>query len=225
MNRILLIAICLNGLLGCGGVQSEGDPAQSGGGGTTQTSSTVPGVGGSTSPRGGSGGTTATMSRACQVSSGAGVALPQPLTFQIAFTGAVGPYYLVSQCAQKVRVYSCADNYVAEVPYYDGCPVADCDVPGSTGAACGACDVQPVELSSGTTVKVGFDGDTRAYQSLRNCATTALLPAGKYRALLDVYSTAEAALAAVTPSHTVSVDFDYPDDDGVVSLLVVGSAL
>jgi hypothetical protein len=201
-----------------GGIENAGGSATvtsfGGIGGAPRTTLTTTG-GGSTST------TTLTTPAECLASVPTGVTLPQVITFQFTNSGNA-PKYLSNgnACAIMPKIQSCGDGYQAAIQTAGGCAV-NCGSATPGCMACGACALSSTEvlpLSSTTVTWSGKVYSTSTNSSHCACYIESIAAPGKYRATVSVYSSGAAATGGITPGQSLSVDFDYPDSDGIVTI-------
>jgi hypothetical protein len=187
--------------------------------GTAGTDSTAP-RGGTFPGTGGTNTTTTTTPQECQGTVPASITLPQVIRFQItnqtssaAFVGGG------STCSLIPKIESCADSYQKAIATTAGCAV-NCASTVSGCIACGACLAQATELSPNASTNIEWAGLVYTYSQIPNlgctCYNASIAPVGKYRATISLYSTKDIPYDGTGITRTVSVDFNYPDDDGIV---------
>jgi hypothetical protein len=183
---------------------------------------TFPGTGGTFLATGGTttATTTTTTPQECKVAVPTNISLPQVIKFQItnqtsssAFVGGGSP------CSLIPKIESCADGYQNAIATSGGCAVS-CTSTVAGCIACGACLAQATEVSPSASINVEWSGLVYTYSQIPNlgctCYNASTAPTGKYRATISLYSTKDIPYDGTGITRTVSVDFNYPDDDGIV---------
>ncbi len=124
---------------------------------------------------------------------------------------------MLQDCALRYDVTGCATGY-AEPLVRTGVCTVPCDGPPDC-IACGACPMVAPEVLPGDSIGDGWAGlaftfDTNA--SGCQCHHESVAPAAKYRVIVPVYESAEAARDFGMPSHLAEVDFSLPAPGGLV---------
>lgn len=223
-------------LQGCGGTEQSDALTATGGnsplggatnGGGRSSSVAIAGQGGATVTGSSSGnalgGATSaallTMPAECQVMGGsASSSASSSIIFRVNNPGP-DPVYR-SRCG-TVEIYSCADGYSEPLPRGGSLLQIPCD---SSGGYCGGggCEELAEGIAvGGAEVAVWSGRQVTGYgMHLSGCSCYYLStsPAGKYRATFVISDNAsQSATFDYATARTLTVDFVYPDDDGVVA--------
>ncbi len=96
----------------------------------------------------------------------------------------------------------------------------DCAEAGGGCIACGACMVEPLEVTNGAPAEVAWPGHTYTFDhTASGCSCHVRTPAaaGKYRATIRVYASEEAVTSGEL-LRVVEHDFELPAPGGVVTV-------
>lgn len=192
MNRFFFAFAPLLALAAaCGGSTESDTDTSTGQGGASGAGGSSAGAGGSSAGSGGSsagsGGGTGGTGDACSVfTNDAG---PYATTVVLQNQGTT-PVYLWSDCSLNVDIFSCADGYAQALELSGAC-TADCKA--FMGCvACGPCPSGPVEVPPGGKKEMAWSGSTYTFGTVMGCTCHEAhqAPAGKYRAVVDLWDTA-----------------------------------
>jgi len=216
--RLAFHVVAILNLFACGGMEDNGHAANSNGG-----SASVGGngavAGGTMIATGGFGTGGTTTPSECQVASNGSVKLPQTITFKWVNHQASTLYVsLPGACTAAIDIYSCADGYQSAFAHEASC-MASCSNSGCV--QCGMCAPDPTTIAPGATLTSQWGGQVFTFGTNTSgcpCYNDATAATGKYRAVLAEYVPALSTLGTYMQIATVSVDFNYPDDDGIVTV-------
>lgn len=214
--------------IGCGGVTDAtpstsvtGDDGGSGGGGTGGSGG---GAGSGDAPDSGGAGASidATsleqMPDECRVpSDGPG---PHRVKFEFVNPGAT-PLYLREDCVLRYSIYGCADGYAKVLSRGPVC-MTNCAAPVLGDMDCGGCMMGGVEVAAAASYDDAWVGET--YSFAKNiygldCYDAHAAPAGKYRIVVPVYLSRQAAQDDHS-SFSVQIDFDLSSHTDVVRVVL-----
>jgi hypothetical protein len=146
---------------------------------------------------------------------------PYPVTFEFVSAGGA-PAFLAENCATEFEVTSCADGYITPIARDGNCTV-DCSTTNEC-IQCGACPTNAIEVTPSAPRLEEWSGlayDFGKTNTGCSCHTSSPAQAGKYRVVVPVYSSETDALAE-TNATSVTVDFELPAPNGVVTVALSG---
>jgi hypothetical protein len=144
---------------------------------------------------------------------------PYPVELQFRDNSTAPLFLFKSGCADVTfAVTSCASGFTDHLADALFC-ACSCDTP-RCGIACGACLPDEARaIVGGDSARVTWSGVSTTAETKDGvqCATSRSLPAGRYRVSINVYDTADAALAH-TAGRVVTQDFELPAPAGLVDV-------
>ena len=129
------------------------------------------------------------------------------------------PFYLREECGRvEHEVYTCADGYSEPLATSVFC-MGECGGEPSC-PICGPCD-EPAGLAEASIPWSGtvYDIESTAVWGC-SCYRPGDAPPGRYRVQVPYYATEQAAADHAAPAGTCTVDFELPDPDGVVEVMI-----
>jgi len=219
--RPLLLLPTLLCLFGCGGQASSSTSDEALGGSRTTGGNHATGGAATATAGSGTGGTagSSTLPAACQVPGTNNATLPQSITFNWVSHQTTTLY--VSQagaCTASLNIYACVDGYTKPIVHSASC-MGRCGTEGCV--MCGMCAPDPITIQPGGTLTSMWSGQIYSIEQGVGCPcyNTVVAERGKYRVVLSLYEPPVEPGGTLAPkSNVVSVDFDYPDDDGKVTI-------
>jgi hypothetical protein len=136
------------------------------------------------------------------------------------------PIGLWSGCQTEHRVTACADGYAESLHMFVNCaPLC----PDTVSPTCGACYDSPLPVTA--EAAVGFPLGSSLFRQegsgTQTCVERLDVPGGSYRVTVPVFSDTPLQIPGggyyVTALYEITVDFELPDEDGIVEIPIDAS--